>query len=54
MKKLYLRSFGCQMNDYDSARIADLMHEEGGYERVQTPEEADCIVVVTCSVREKA
>lgn len=54
MKKLYLRSFGCQMNDYDSARIADLMREEGGYERVQTPEEADCIVVVTCSVREKA
>ena len=37
-KKLYLRSFGCQMNDYDSARIVDLM-AKNGYERVAAPEE---------------
>lgn len=53
-KKLYLRSFGCQMNDYDSARIVDLMRESCGYERVETPEEADLVVIVTCSIREKA
>ena len=53
-KKLYLRSFGCQMNDYDSARIVDLMRETCGYERVLTPEEADLVVIVTCSLREKA
>ena len=41
------------MNDYDSARIIDLMREEG-YERTEHPEEADLLVVVTCSIREKA
>ena len=53
-KKLYLRSFGCQMNDYDSARIVDLMREKCGYERVDAPEQADLVVIVTCSIREKA
>ena len=52
-KKIYLRSFGCQMNDYDSARIIDLMREQG-YERTAQPEDADLLVVVTCSIREKA
>ena len=52
-KKIYLRSFGCQMNDYDSARIIDLMREHG-YERTAQPEDADLLVVVTCSIREKA
>lgn len=52
-KKIYLRSFGCQMNDYDSARIIDLMREQG-YERTAQPENADLLVVVTCSIREKA
>lgn len=52
-KKIYLRSFGCQMNDYDSARILDLMKAQG-YEQIDTPEEADLVVVVTCSIREKA
>ena len=52
-KKIYLRSFGCQMNDYDSARIIDLMREHG-YERSAQPEDADLLVVVTCSIREKA
>ena len=52
-KKIYLRSFGCQMNDYDSARIIDMMREQG-YERTAQPEDADLLVVVTCSIREKA
>ena len=53
-KKLYLRSFGCQMNDYDSGRIADLLNAEMGYERTDVLEEADLVVVNTCSIREKA
>lgn len=53
-KKLYLRCFGCQMNEYDAGRIADLLRAEMGYERVDTPEESDLVVVVTCSIREKA
>lgn len=52
-KKIYLRSFGCQMNDYDSARLIDLMRKQG-YERTPAPEEADLLVVITCSIREKA
>lgn len=42
------------MNDYDSARLCDLMREEAGYERTDNPEEADLVVVNTCSIREKA
>lgn len=53
-KKLYLRSFGCQMNDYDTSRIADLLHKERGYEVTENIEEADLIVMNTCSIREKA
>ncbi len=52
-KKLYLRSFGCQMNDYDSQKIVDLM-ETHGYERTENVEEADLVVFNTCSIREKA
>ena len=52
-KKIYLRSFGCQMNDYDSARIIDLMRTKG-YERIPEPDDADLVVIVTCSIREKA
>jgi tRNA-2-methylthio-N6-dimethylallyladenosine synthase len=54
MGKLYLRTFGCQMNEYDSAKIADLMREAEGLEPAARPEEADLIVFNTCSVREKA
>ena len=53
-KKLYLRTFGCQMNEYDSARMADALHADGGYERTEDPAEADLILFNTCSVREKA
>jgi tRNA-2-methylthio-N6-dimethylallyladenosine synthase len=54
MKKLYLRTFGCQMNEYDSDKIADVLHDAERTELVAAPEEADIIVFNTCSVREKA
>jgi tRNA-2-methylthio-N6-dimethylallyladenosine synthase len=54
MKKLYLRTFGCQMNEYDSGRIADLMRAAEGLENAERPDDADLIVFNTCSVREKA
>ena len=54
VKKLYLRSFGCQMNEYDSAKIADVMRAAEGLEAASRPEDADLIVFNTCSVREKA
>lgn len=53
-KKLFLRSFGCQMNDYDSEKIADLLKEKSGYELTDKVEEADLVVFNTCSIREKA
>ena len=53
-KKLFLRTFGCQMNEYDSGRIADLLRASEGLESAVRPEEADVIVFNTCSVREKA
>jgi tRNA-2-methylthio-N6-dimethylallyladenosine synthase len=52
--KLYLRTFGCQMNEYDSEKIADVLREAEGVERTERPEDADVIVFNTCSVREKA
>ncbi len=54
MGKLYLRSFGCQMNEYDSGRIADLLERSDGLQATGRPEDADVIVFNTCSVREKA
>ena len=54
MKKLYLRTFGCQMNEYDSDKIADVLREAEGAESTSDPAEADVIVFNTCSVREKA
>jgi tRNA-2-methylthio-N6-dimethylallyladenosine synthase len=54
MKKLYLRTFGCQMNEYDSERIADVLREAEGLELTPDPAQADLIVFNTCSVREKA
>jgi tRNA-2-methylthio-N6-dimethylallyladenosine synthase len=54
MKKLYLRTFGCQMNEYDSDRIADVLHEAEATELTPDPAQADLIVFNTCSVREKA
>lgn len=53
-KKLYIKTFGCQMNDYDSSRIADLLKESHGLGLADSAEEADVLLVNTCSVREKA
>jgi tRNA-2-methylthio-N6-dimethylallyladenosine synthase len=54
MKKVFIRSFGCQMNDYDSAKMADVLHAAEGYEPTHDVEEADLILFNTCSIREKA
>jgi len=51
---LYIKTYGCQMNEYDSSRMADLMKEAYGLRLVATPEDADVILMNTCSVREKA
>ncbi|MDA8094837.1 MAG: tRNA (N6-isopentenyl adenosine(37)-C2)-methylthiotransferase MiaB [Betaproteobacteria bacterium] len=53
-KKVYIKTFGCQMNEYDSARIVDLLRASERMEPAQSPEEADLILFNTCSVREKA
>lgn len=53
-RRLYIKTFGCQMNDYDSARLADLLASSHGFVRVETPEAADLLLLNTCSVREKA
>jgi tRNA-2-methylthio-N6-dimethylallyladenosine synthase len=54
MGKVYLRTFGCQMNEYDSEKISDVLRVSQGMEAVERPEDADLIVFNTCSVREKA
>ncbi|HEY5644929.1 MAG TPA: tRNA (N6-isopentenyl adenosine(37)-C2)-methylthiotransferase MiaB [Pseudomonadales bacterium] len=54
MKKLYIKTHGCQMNEYDSSRMADLLRESEGYELVDSPEQADLLLLNTCSIREKA
>ena len=54
MKKLYIRTFGCQMNEYDSDKMADVLGAKDGLTKTENPEEADIILFNTCSVREKA
>lgn len=53
-KKIFIKTFGCQMNEYDSGKIADIAHQELGYQRTDNAEQADLIVFNTCSIREKA
>ncbi len=53
-KKLYIETQGCQMNEYDSARLADLLQEREQLERTDDPREADILLLNTCSIREKA
>jgi len=53
-KKLYVKSFGCQMNEYDSAKIIDLLKAEEDFELVDSEEQADLLILNTCSIREKA
>jgi tRNA-2-methylthio-N6-dimethylallyladenosine synthase len=54
MKKLYIKTFGCQMNEYDSEKMADVLHANEGMETTTDPTEADVILLNTCSIREKA
>src|SRR2546425_8430916 len=54
MKKVFIRTFGCQMNEYDSDKMSDVMHAAEGYEPTDNPDDADLILFNTCSVREKA
>ncbi len=53
MKKLYIKTYGCQMNVYDTERMVDVMAHEG-YEVTETPDDADLVVLNTCHIREKA
>ena len=53
-KKIYLKTFGCQMNEYDSGKIADIAKAAAGYEVTDDINEADLVVFNTCSIREKA
>ncbi|MEO1202169.1 MAG: tRNA (N6-isopentenyl adenosine(37)-C2)-methylthiotransferase MiaB [Pseudomonadota bacterium] len=53
-KKLYIKTMGCQMNEYDSEKMADVLRESHGYELTSDADEADLLLVNTCSIREKA
>jgi len=52
--KLYIKTMGCQMNEYDSQKMADVLRVSHGYELTGAPEDADLLLVNTCSIREKA
>ncbi len=52
--KLFIKTFGCQMNEYDSAKMADVLRDSHGLELAPDPEAADVLLLNTCSVREKA
>ncbi|MGH8552038.1 MAG: tRNA (N6-isopentenyl adenosine(37)-C2)-methylthiotransferase MiaB [Methylococcales bacterium] len=53
-EKLYIQTFGCQMNEYDSAKMRDVLQVSHGFEAAQSPELADVLLLNTCSIREKA
>jgi len=53
-KKLFIKTHGCQMNEYDSSRMADLLGDSHGYELTNSAEDADVLLLNTCSIREKA
>ncbi len=54
MKKLYIKTYGCQMNEYDSDKMADILRACDGMAQTDTPDDADVILLNTCSIREKA
>ncbi|WP_297911742.1 tRNA (N6-isopentenyl adenosine(37)-C2)-methylthiotransferase MiaB [Thiomonas sp.] len=54
MKKLYIKTFGCQMNEYDSAKMADVLGAAQAWQPTDSPEDADLVLLNTCSIREKA
>ena len=51
---VYIKTFGCQMNEYDSSKMQDVLGEAHGMTRTDDPAQADVLLVNTCSVREKA
>ena len=53
-KKLYIKTHGCQMNEYDSAKMLDLLQAEENFEIAKNEEDADLLILNTCSIREKA
>ena len=53
-KKLFVKTFGCQMNAYDSEKMQDVLHQSHGMIATQSPEDADMVIFNTCSIREKA
>lgn len=53
-KKVFIKTYGCQMNEYDSSRMADMLQAADGMQQTDNPEEADVILLNTCSIREKA
>src|SRR5579872_4044698 len=53
-RRYFIKTFGCQMNEYDSARMADVLHAGGDLAATDDPAEADVLLMNTCSVREKA
>jgi len=54
VKKVFIKTFGCQMNEYDSSRMADMLNADSGMVETKTVEDADVILLNTCSVREKS
>jgi tRNA-2-methylthio-N6-dimethylallyladenosine synthase len=54
MSTLYIKTFGCQMNEYDSDKMADVLHAEHGLTQTDSPDGADVVLLNTCSVRDKA
>lgn len=54
LKKLYIKTNGCQMNEYDSSKMADVLHASHGLEKTNDIHDADVILLNTCSIREKA
>src|SRR5215831_17447100 len=52
--KVYIKTFGCQMNEYDSDKMADVLADSEGLQQTPDPEQAEVILFNTCSVREKA
>lgn len=54
LKKLYIKTHGCQMNEYDSSKMADVLRSSHGLELTGQPDEADVFLINTCSIREKA
>jgi len=53
-KKLHIKTWGCQMNEYDSSKMADLLNSTHGYTLTEEAEDADVLLLNTCSIREKA